>query len=342
MSIIKVETLKNEEYASYGLSKEKLKDMLRKILLIRYFEEKVEELFLVKGLLIGPAHLCFGGEASAVGIISALDEEDIILSNHRGHGHALAKGISPKNIMAELFGKITGTCKGLSGSMHVCIDINKGALYSSAIVASNIPIAVGVGYALKRMNDNRIVACFFGDGGTNTGAFHEGLNMASILKVPVIFVCENNQYGMSVPISQVLAAKNIAERVYYGYGIKTYVADGMDVLATYKAAKLSIEYTRKEKKPSFIETIIYRLKGHGVYDKAEYRPKGEAEKWWERDPVKLFSKRLINENIISEKEIKEMNENIKKEVEEAIVFSLRSDVFPFDELYKLVYSGGYK
>jgi pyruvate dehydrogenase E1 component alpha subunit len=342
MSIIKIETLKNEEYSSYGLSKEKLKDMLRKILLIRKFEEKVEELFLIKGLLIGPAHLCFGGEASAVGVISALNNEDIILSNHRGHGHALAKGIPSKNIMAELFGKITGTCKGLSGSMHVCIDINKGALYSSAIVASNIPIAVGVGYALKRMNDNRIVACFFGDGGTNTGAFHEGLNMASILKVPVIFVCENNQYGMSIPISQVLAAKSIAERVYYGYGIKTYVVDGMDVLATYKATKLAIEYTRKEKAPSFIEAIIYRLKGHGVYDKAEYRPKEEAEKWWRKDPVKLFSERLLNENIISEKELNKMNEEIKEEIEKAIDFSLKSEIFPFNELYKLVYSGEYQ
>lgn len=341
MSIIKVETLKKEEYNLYGLSKEKLKSLLRKILLIRKFEEKVEELFLVKGLLTGPAHLCFGGEASAIGTISALNDDDIILSNHRGHGHALAKSISTKNVMAELFGKITGTCKGLSGSMHVCIDIKKGALYSSAIVASNIPISIGVGYALKMMNDNRIVVCFFGDGGTNTGAFHEGLNMANIIKVPVIFICENNQYGMSVPISQALSAKSIAERVYYGYNIRTYVVDGMDLLATYKATKLAIEYTRKEKAPSFIEAIIYRLKGHGVYDKAEYRPKGEAEEWWKKDPVKIFSERMINENIISKKELEEMNENIKKEIEEAIDFALKSDIFPYDELYKLVYSGEY-
>jgi len=195
----------------HGLNRETLRKILHKILLLRKFEEKVEELFLVKGLLIGPSHLYLGQEAIAVGAMMALEPTDLTVTTYRGHGHALAKDVPSKLCMAELFGKSTGNCKGLGGSMHVAIYPKTGSLYATAIVGSGIPIAAGVGLGLKLKKSKSIVATFFGDGAVNTGAFHEGVNMIALWKLPVLLFCENNQYAMSTPVKRAVSSPSITE-----------------------------------------------------------------------------------------------------------------------------------
>jgi len=322
-----------EEYLPLGLEEEKLCELLKKMLLCRRFEEKIEDLFLVEGLLYGPAHLYLGQEATGVGVIGALKEDDVILSHHRGHCHAIAKDIPLRRIMSELFGKRDGTCKGLSGSMHVAIDAGKGALYSSAIVGSNVPIGVGCAFALKH-GENRLATSFFGDGAVTTGAFAEGLNMAAFLKVPLLLVCENNQYAMSFKTSRTIS-NSIAERAL-AYGIQTYSVDGNDVLAVYKATRCASDYIKDKKLPAFIEARSYRLKGHGVYDPAEYKPKGEAEEWNEKDPITLYKNRMLNEGIILNSFINELEEQVKAGIEDSIDYAQKSQVLSFEELCNLM------
>lgn len=333
MSIIEVQSTSLDEFKDLG--RDVLIGMLKDMVRIRFFEERVEELFLTRGLLVGPAHLYFGQEAVAVGVCRSLKPDDVVLSNHRGHGHALAKGIPARYVMAELFGKATGTCKGLGGSMHVCMYPKLGALYSSAIVGSNIPIAVGVGFALK--NTGRAAVCFFGDGAVNTGAFHEGLNMASYLKVPVLFVCENNQYAISMKACKGVTAKSIAERVMYGYGMVCYVVDGNDVLSVYKASLEAVSKIRMGLGPIFIECRTYRLKGHGVYDKAEYRDRGEYEEWVKRDPILMFKNKLIEAGLLGVDDVKLIEDRVKEEIDDAELFAQSSQVMEFSRLFNLVY-----
>lgn len=333
MTIIEVYSTSLDELKD--LSKNVLIEMLKDMVKIRFFEERVEELFLTRGLLVGPAHLYFGQEAVAVGVCRSLNSNDVVLSNHRGHGHALAKGISARYVMAELFGKATGTCKGLGGSMHVCMYPKLGALYSSAIVGSNIPIAVGVGFALK--NTGRVAVCFFGDGAVNTGAFHEGLNMASYLKVPVLFVCENNQYAISMKADKGVTARSIAERVAYGYGMPCYAVNGNDVLSVYRVSLEATSKIRDGLGPIFIECRTYRLKGHGVYDKAEYRDRRESEEWVKKDPILLFKNKLIEAGLLSVDEVKLIEDEVKKEIDDAELFAQNSQIMEFSKLFNLVY-----
>ena len=338
--ITEVGSIEPTEFKKFGLSKERLTQMLKMLVRIRRFEEEVYELHMVRGLLIGPAHLYYGEEAVAVGVISALRHGDFILSTHRGHGHAIAKGIPVKLVMAELFGKATGTCKGLGGSMHVSIYPKKGGLYSSAIVGSQIPIAVGAGLAVKYKKRDNIIACFFGDGATNTGAFHEGLNMASFLKVPTLFVCENNQYAISMKASRAVAAKSIAKRVAFSYNMPTFVVDGNDVMAVYRAALEATEKVRNERAPAFMECRTYRIMGHSAHDMRKYRPPEEAEPWKKRDPVKLFHDKLLKAGIVTEGDFNAINDEIKGEIEEAVNFGIKSKALSFDELESYVYAGG--
>lgn len=340
--IIKVKSIEPAEFQKLGLSKKRLVQMLETLVRIRRFEEKVEELHIVRGLLIGAAHLYFGEEAIATGVISALKPEDVILSTHRGHGHAIAKNIPTKLIMAELFGKATGVCKGLGGSMHVGIYTRKGGLYASAIVGSQIPIAVGAGLAIKYKKRDNVAVCFFGDGAVNTGAFHEALNMASVLKVPVIFVCENNQYAISMKASRSVAARSIAERAAFSYDMPAFVVDGNDVLAVYRATLKAIENVREGKGPAFIECITYRTKGHSVHDMRKYRSPDEAELWKKRDPVIIFRNKLLNAGIATESEIEAIEKEIDGEIERAVDFAMESPTLSFEELEKYVYSGGGK
>ena len=335
-----VKEIPAERYSELGLSDDMLRKMLRKMLEIRRFEEMVERLFLVEGKLIGPAHLYLGEEAVAVGVITALREDDVIVSTYRGHGHAIARGVPMKALMAELFGKVTGTCKGLSGSMHSAMSVEHGIPLATAIVGSGVPIACGVGLALKYRKEDRIAAVFFGDGAANTGAFHEGANLAAAWKLPILFVCENNFYALSVPHKKSFAGESIAARGAC-YGMRSFlVEDGNDVIAVYHAAKEASEHVRGGNGPAFIECRTYRKKGHGVYDTAWYRPKEEVEAWMRRDPIDRFLRKLEKLGVISEAEFKEWDREVSDALEKIVKESEADPVMPFDELWNLIYASG--
>lgn len=327
------------DYAKHGLTKDKLRQMLQKMLLLRRFEEKIEELFLVKGALIGPSHLYLGQEAIAVGAMAALEPSDLTITTYRGHGHALAKDVPAKLCMAELFGKSTGTCKGLGGSMHVAIYPKTGSLYATAIVGSGLPIAAGVGLGLKQKKSKNIAACFFGDGAVNTGAFHEALNLIALWKLPVLLFCENNQYAMSTPVQRAVSSPSIAERGR-SYGIETVIVNGNDVVSIFVASKAAAERARRDSEPTFLECVTYKMKGHGVYDKGDYRPKEEVAKWIERDPILTLEKRLIERKLVTQAEIDETDAAVRQEVEEAVAFATQGSPLLFEELRSYVYAGG--
>jgi TPP-dependent pyruvate/acetoin dehydrogenase alpha subunit len=312
--------------------------MLQKMLLLRRFEEKIEELFLVKGALIGPSHLYLGEEAIAVGAMSALDPNDLTVTTYRGHGHALAKDVPPKLCMAELFGKSSGNCKGLGGSMHVAIYPKTGSLYATAIVGSGIPIVAGVGLGLKLKKSRNIAATFFGDGAVNTGAFHEGMNLISLWKLPVLLYCENNQYAMSTPVRKAVSSQSIAERAR-SYNMDTVVVNGNDVLSVYVATKNAAELARTKSEPTFLECLTYKMKGHGVYDKGEYRPREEVERWIAKDPIKIFEKKLIDKKILTEETIQKIDSSVKQEVEDAVKFATEGSPLQFNEILNYVYAG---
>ncbi|MEM3544821.1 MAG: thiamine pyrophosphate-dependent dehydrogenase E1 component subunit alpha [Nitrososphaerota archaeon] len=326
-----------DEYCDVGLTPREMVDMLKQMLEIRRFEERVERLFLVEGELIGPCHLYLGQEAIAVGVIKALTNEDIVVSTYRGHGHALARGVSMEMLMGELYGREIGTCKGLGGSMHSAMYVKKNILMATAIVGSGIPIAAGIALGLKYKNSDNIVTCFFGDGAATTGAFHEGINMAAVLKLPVLYVCENNQYAYSLPFSKSFAAGNVAEFAS-GYGLRSYFVYGNDVISVYRASREAVEEVRKHKSPVFIECRTYRQKGHGVYDRALYRPKEEVDEWLRNDPVMKFSRRLVELGVLTEEELKNIDEDVKERVEKAVEIARKAKVLEFGELFKYLYS----
>ncbi|MEM2249503.1 MAG: pyruvate dehydrogenase (acetyl-transferring) E1 component subunit alpha [Candidatus Bathyarchaeia archaeon] len=304
-----------------NIDKETLLKALRTMHLIRFFEEKAEELYM-QGLVHGTMHLSVGQEATATGAIFALNPEDYIVSTHRGHGHCIAKGADVKLMMAEFLGKETGYCRGRGGSMHIA-DLKAGNLGANGVVGSGIPIAVGAGLAIKLQKENRVVLCFFGDGAANTGAFHESLNMAAIWRVPVIFLCENNLYAMSTPVSKAFPIENIADRAS-AYGIPGVVVDGNDFFAVYKATKSAAERARRGEGPTLIECKTYRWKGHSRSDPQRYRSKEEIEIWKRKDPIARFKEVLVLKGIITEKEALDIEEEAKKAIEEAVRFALES------------------
>jgi len=304
-----------------GIEEETLVYMYRKLLEIRKFEEKVWDLF-GRNLVPGTLHLYIGEEATAVGVCANLRVDDYITSTHRGHGHCIAKGADLNKTMAEILGRKTGYCKGKGGSMHVA-DATVGNLGATAVVGSAIPIAVGAALSCNLRKTDQVVACFFGDGASNNGTFHEALNMAAIWKLPVIFVCENNIYAMGTRISNVTAIDNIADRAA-GYGMPGVVVDGNDVAAVYRAAKKAVENARRGGGPTLIECKTYRHKGHSRFDPAKYRPPEEVEEWMKRDPIPRFKKRLIREGILSEEEADQIDREISEVVEESARFALES------------------
>jgi len=336
-TITQVQEVARNEYGKHGLTKEKLQEMLRKMPTVRKFEEKVEELFLVKGLLIGPSHLYLGQESIAVGAMMALQPQDLSVTTYRGHGHALAKDVPANLCMAELFGKSTGNCKGLGGSMHVAIYPKTGSLYATAIVGSGIPITAGVGLGLKQKRSKQIAATFFGDGACNTGAFHEGMNLIAVWKLPVLLFCENNQYAMSTPVRLAVSSSSIAERAR-AYGMETMVVNGNDVVAVYVATKSAAERARRESLPTFLECLTYKMKGHGVYDKGDYRPKEEVAAWLARDPITTFKKRLVDQKILTNTEIDRLESSTRQEIEDSVTFAMAGSPLPFDQIMNYVYS----
>jgi len=318
-----------------SLSSDMLIWMFRKMLEIRHFEEKVYELY-GQNLVPGTIHLYVGEEAVAVGVCANLRKDDYITSTHRGHGHCIAKGGDLKRIMAEILGKQTGYCKGKGGSMHIA-DFSIGMLGATAVVGAGIPIAAGAGLSIKLRGTDQVVACFFGDGASNQGTFHEGINMAAIWKLPVLFVCENNLYAMGTRQSMVMLIENVADRAA-AYGIPGVVVDGNDVLAVYEAAKQAVERARKGEGPTLIECKTYRHKGHSRFDPATYRPKEEVEEWLKKDPIPRFRNKLVEMGVLTENEAKRIEEEVLAEIEEAVKFALESPYPKPEEALEDVYA----
>jgi pyruvate dehydrogenase E1 component alpha subunit len=317
------------------LERELCVDMLSKMYKIRFFEETVDDLF-ARGLVHGTMHLSIGQEASAVGSIYALRDEDYILSTHRGHGHCIAKGADIKLMMAEFLGKETGYCRGRGGSMHIA-DMEGRNLGANGVVGGGIPLAVGVGLSLKMRRRHEIVMGFFGDGAANQGSFHESLNMAAIWSLPVVYVCENNQYGMSMSVRKAIKIENISQRAA-SYGMDGMTVDGNDVLEVYEAATDAAKRARAGQGPILLECKTYRWKGHSKSDQERYRTKEEIEAWKEKDPIKRFRKILISEGLIGEGEADQIEEEAGQTIVEAVEYAQASPEPAVDTILEGVYA----
>ena len=294
---------------------------LRQMVLIRHFEEGAEQAYM-RGLVHGTMHLSIGQEATAVGVCAALEQGDYITSTHRGHGHCIAKGAAPRFMFAEFFGKDTGYCRGRGGSMHIA-DIASGNLGANGIVGGGIPIAVGAALALKQERRPQVVVCFFGDGANNEGAFHEGLNMAAIWKLPVVFVCENNRYGMSMAAERSTAVKRVSTRSL-AYDMPGVTVDGNVFADVAQAALEAVQRARGGGGPALIECLTYRHRGHSKSDRNRYRSKEEIDSWIARDPIELFQRDLIAHGLIEPAEVEALVSSVKREIEEAIEFAKAS------------------
>ena len=292
-----------------------LLDIYRDMVRIRRFEERVKYLFL-EGIMPGTIHQYNGQEACAVGVCAALQDSDVIASTHRPHGHALARGLSVKEMMAELFGRTTGCCKGKGGSMHMG-DLARGMIPAIAIVGGNLPLAVGCGLTFKMRNEKRVAVSFMGDGATNEGIFHESLNMAAIWNVPVVFVVENNLYGASTPVNMVVRTKNISERAAI-YKMPGRTLDGNDPLAVYEAADEAVEKARSGDGPSLLELMTYRITGHSRRDPALYQPEEEKKTALQNEPIGRFHRHLISVGAAGEDDLQEITDRIDREIEEAV------------------------
>jgi pyruvate dehydrogenase E1 component alpha subunit len=303
------------------LDNSKLLDMHRQMLTIRFFEEKVSELY-GQNLVPGTIHLYAGEEAVAVGVCANLRRDDYITSTHRGHGHCIAKGARLDKTMAEILGRKTGYCKGKGGSMHIA-DFSVGMLGATAVVGAGIPIATGAGLSIKLRGTDQVAACFFGDGASNQGTFHEGINLAAVWHLPVVFVCENNLYAMGTRQTRVMLIDNIADRAA-SYGIPGVVVDGNDVLAVFEATSEAVERARRGEGPTLLECKTYRLKGHSRFDPAAYRPKDEVNEWLKKDAIARFQARLLEMGITTESEIQRIIDKARNDVEEATKFALES------------------
>jgi pyruvate dehydrogenase E1 component alpha subunit len=295
-----------------------LLDLYRQMLLIRRFEERCNALFM-QGKIPSTLHLYIGQEAVAVGVCAALKPDDYLTSTHRPHGHALAKGVSARAIMAELYAKATGCCKAKGGSMHVG-DMAVGMVPAIAIVGAGAPIAAGIGLSAKMRRSGQVVASFFGDGGANEGALHEAMNMAAIWRLPVIYVCENNLYGASTPVSQVIAVEHIADRAA-AYGMPGVIADGNDVLSVREAAREAAERARRGEGPTLIECKTYRLCGHSRSDACGYRSREEEAQWRERDPLLIQSRRILAMNAATQEDLDRIEQEVTVEIDDAVAFA---------------------
>jgi pyruvate dehydrogenase E1 component alpha subunit len=301
---------------------------------IRRFEERVYYLFL-EGSMPGTIHLYLGQEAVAVGLCANLRTDDYVTSTHRAHGHALAKGVSPRALMAELFGKATGCCGGKGGSMHVG-DMRVGMVPSIAVVGAGIPIAAGLALAAKRRKTGQVAICFFGDGAANEGVFHEGINLAAIWDLPVVFVCENNLYGASTHISKVMKVANVADRAA-AYGIPGIVADGNDVVAVSEAAAQAVDRARNGGGPTLLECKTYRQSGHSRSDPGNYRSKEEVAFWKERDPLVIQRRRLLGQRLLDEAGLAALEARVELEIEDAVAFARSSPEPGGEEMLRHVY-----
>ena len=318
------------------LSKSKLLNMYELMLDIRDFDLKVNQL-VKRGMVPGMTHLSVGEEAANIGALSALNPDDLITSNHRGHGQVIGKGIDLNAMMAEIMGKATGTCKGKGGSMHIA-DLENGNLGANGIVGGGHGIAVGAAYTQKVKNTGKIVVCFFGDGATNEGSFHEALNLASVWKVPVIFYSINNGYGISTSIKKVTNIEHIYERAV-AYGIPGYfIEDGNDVLAVYETFKKAVDYVRKGNGPVLIESITYRWFGHSSSDPGKYRTKEEVDEWKKKDPILKFRKYLVENKLDTDEELDKLEEVSKQKIEASVEFAKNSPEPTIESAFEDIYA----
>jgi len=318
-----------------GLSRDQLVEMYRQMLLIRRFEEKSAEAY-VAGKIGGFCHLYIGQEAVAVGALSAIGKEDIVLTSYREHGLALAKGMAPRPLMAELFGKATGCSKGKGGSMHM-FDKSLGFYGGHAIVGGQIPLATGTAFATKYQGTDQVTLCFFGEAAVNQGAFHESLNMAQLWKLPCIYICENNQYGMGTSLARAMSLSDISKKAC-AYEMASEFVDGMDVLAVREATARAVERARKGYLPTLLEIRTYRFMGHSMSDPGNYRTRAEIEKYQERDPIKLFSASLLEEKVVDQKTLDDIDHKVREVVEDALQFAEASPLPDPEELYTDIYA----
>ena len=309
--------------------------LLYQMVLIRRFEEKAAEAYSL-GKIGGFCHLYIGQEAVAVGAISAIRPDDYVIASYREHGHALAKGMSAEEVMAELFGKAGGCSAGKGGSMHL-FDASVNFLGGHAIVGGQIPLATGVAFATKYRNEDRVTLCFFGEAAVNQGSFHESMNMAQLWKLPCVYICENNQYGMGTSLARAMSLQDIAKKAC-AYGMASEFVDGMDVLAVREATMRAVERARRESLPTLLEVRTYRYMGHSMSDPGNYRTRAEIEQYQQRDPIKLLSNNLREKGLLDEAIMNEIEQRVRNEVERAVRFAEESPLPAPEELYTDVYA----
>jgi pyruvate dehydrogenase E1 component alpha subunit len=313
-----------------------LKRLLREMLLIRRFEEKAAHMYGLQKIG-GFCHLYIGQEAIAVGAIAALDlSRDYVVTAYRDHGHALACGIDPKAAMAELFGKVTGCSKGKGGSMHL-FDRERHMLGGNGIVGAHIPVATGVALKIRYKEEDGVVLCFFGDGAVHQGSFHESLNMAKIWGLPIIYICENNQYGMGTDFTRVSAVTDFSV-MGASYGIEGRQVNGMDVIEVYEEVSRTVDVVRKTRVPSFLEIKTYRYKGHSMSDPAQYRTKDELESYKRQDPILSLKTHMLDRKLVSEEQFTEMDKECRAVSEESVKYAEQSPEPPLEELHRDVFA----
>jgi pyruvate dehydrogenase E1 component alpha subunit len=310
-------------------------ELLRQMILIRRFEEKSAESYSL-GKIGGFCHLYIGQEAVGVGAISAVRRDDYVVTSYREHGQALAKGISADAVMAELFGKSGGCSHGKGGSMHM-FDKSVNFLGGHAIVGGQIPLATGVAFASKYKETDQVTLCFFGEAAVNQGAFHESLNLAQLWKLPCIYICENNKYGMGTSLARAMSSQNVAQKARE-YDLASEFVDGMDVMAMRRATQRAVERARKESLPTLLEARTYRYMGHSMSDPGNYRTRAEIEKYQERDPIKLFTATLKENKVLTDRDLSDMEAEIKEQIERALRFAEASPEPDPKELYTNVYA----
>jgi pyruvate dehydrogenase E1 component alpha subunit len=323
------------QHAMLNLDETQLLDVYRKMVTIRRFEEKAAEMY-TRGKITGFCHLYAGEEAVAVGAIQALYDKDYVLSTYREHGHCIAKGAEPRVVMAELFGKATGISHGRGGSMHLFDPILR-FMGGYAIVGGGLPLAVGLGLSVAYKEEQEIVACFFGDGALPQGAFHESLNLAALWNLPVIFICENNFYGMGTLVANAVSQEHLY-KFAEPYKIPGVRVDGMDVLEVYGAVMEAAARAREGDGPSLIEAVTYRFRGHSMSDPVEYRSKREERIWLERDPIKNLRKKLLAERNVAEPRLKEIEADVEAVIDDAVRFADESPEPSVEDVSKHVYA----
>ena len=316
------------------MDKSTLLDWYRQMVLIRRFEQRSAELYQ-QGKIGGFLHLYIGQEAVAVGTISARKDGDHVITAYRDHGHALAVGSDPKNVMAEMLGKVTGVSKGKGGSMHL-INVEQRFWGGYAVVGGHLPLAAGIALAEQYKETDNAVLCFFGDGSTNIGYFHESLNLASVWNLPVLWIAENNQYGMGTSVSRASAVPEMVDKAS-AYGMEGKSVDGMNVIDVFEATRSALEALRSGEGPQFLEMITYRYEGHSMGDPLRYRTKDEVEKWRDDDPIGILERHILHEDIAGKEELEAIDQSVEEQIEEAVQYAEESPLPALDALFSNIY-----